>query len=620
MNHDADDLDESRRREVGKVNLFHPPRQFQAKHIATHVNLGVCDKTLSCNGNGRVPTNAGHISPDEYENEKQQQQCQQIATTYHVPQHLSSPLHIHDSLSSSAKDLDAQMSGLQSAATKTALLINGKAIRNISHRGEVVTTEEIDDDDQYSHWIFRRHVGFSSSEGRKAYLHDFSSHPPRGAINNTYRNGNYDNIHRRLQQPSSPESLLSSKEAKNLEANDDITRTHKCRAEKSELMQQLNYLRRQRWQIERSVVPTIHQHLIEWNARLCVSQHSYNNALSTSAEVRARRQWADEEIRVTSKCHVLGDMFLIWHRGPFATINGFRLGKSALTMAGHVRRNGGHDVGQPGKERGSSVLSWISSDNSGPARSNASHNTNTSATNPHAIPEKVLIQWNEINSALGQVLFLLYTLQNLSQSGISFRRHVLQPYGSASKIGIIKKQALASSSAPSSSGKHPHERRTITALAAYNNNVTIDAQHSNADPSSESTSQSSRLPGDVTWYNLYHYEENGSLLSIGYYARRNFNIALEGLLYCIAEAFIVVEDRDMALAAPYTMIIGGLIVGKDVHDKESVVVGAKTSEASVGGIPIAYDPAKGEEWTTVCKYLLTNMKWLVSFAAKHVDR
>jgi hypothetical protein len=285
-------------------------------------------------------------------------------------------------------------------------------------------------------------------------------------------------------------------------------------------------------------------------------------------------------------------------------------------MAGHVRRNNGHDVGQPGRGGGSSVLSWISSDNSRPATSSAFHNTNTSATNPHAIPDKVLIQWNEINSALGQVLFLLYTLQNLSQSGISFRSHVLQPCGSASKIGIVKKQALASSLAPSSSGKHPHERRTITALAAYNKNAHID----DADPSPESTSQSSRLPGDVTWYNLYHYEENGSLLSIGYYARRNFNSALEGLLYCIAEAFIVVEDRDMALAAPYTMIIGGLIVGKDVHDKESVVVGAKTSEASVGGIPIAYDPAKGEEWTTVCKYLLTNMKWLVSFAAKHVDR
>ena len=35
----------------------------------------------------------------------------------------------------------------------------------------------------------------------------------------------------------------------------------------------------------------------------------------------------------------MGDVFLIWHRGPFGTINGFRLGKSAVTIVGLVKKS-----------------------------------------------------------------------------------------------------------------------------------------------------------------------------------------------------------------------------------------------------------------------------------------
>jgi len=88
----------------------------------------------------------------------------------------------------------------------------------------------------------------------------------------------------------------------------------------------------------------------------------------------------------------------------------------------------------------------------------------------------------------------------------------------------------------------------------------------------------------------------------------------------------VVEKRDMALAAPYVMRVDGLIVGKDANGSIGNGGGGgqtgscKDGEASVGGLPLAYDPAAGEQWTTVCKYLLTNLKWLVAYAAKHVDR
>ena len=71
------------------------------------------------------------------------------------------------------------------------------------------------------------------------------------------------------------------------------------------------------------------------------------------------------------------------------------------------------------------------------------------------------------------------------------------------------------------------------------------------------------------------------------------------------------------------MCVGGLVVGKDVHWNGhgcgTIDGGSGSGEATVGGLPLAYDPAAGERWTTMCKYLLTNLKWLVAYAAKHVD-
>ena len=87
----------------------------------------------------------------------------------------------------------------------------------------------------------------------------------------------------------------------------------------------------------------------------------------------------------------------------------------------------------------------------------------------------------------------------------------------------------------------------------------------------------------------------------------------------------MVEKRDMALSAPYIMRVDGLVVGKDVYGNvHGVGVGSgvnhKDGEATVGGLPLAYDPVAGDQWTMVCKYLLTNLKWLIAYSAKHVDR
>lgn len=647
----SEDLDESRRHGV-PLDPHPPPHPH---HLST-VNE---NRSLT---NGWHPPNGGGGS-DEF---SLQQQQQQSPPPFHAPQHLqehqtrspiiTQPDQIHESSSTSrttAKDLDGELSGLQAAAAKTALLIHGKPKRN-SLDGDTVVEE--DDEDHSSHWIFRKHVEFSQHL-TEPILH---RPPPSRVVSHSGHdnmNGHSNNyIYQQHRSVSSPAIIEDSTLTKDSDTDDQT--------EKSKLIQQLHSLRNQRRQLQQTTQTTLHQHLHEWNLHLSSSQHSYqNNALSTLASISAKRISTEEQYQLICKWHVLGDVFFIWHRGPFGTINGFRLGKSVVTMAGLVKKchAGGGSQGQP-SSGGGGMFSWGGASETANNKTTANIsqtaqttiNTNninfnsTANNNPrnNAIaaaithPEKITIPWTEINSALGQIVFLLYTLQHVPYSGISFRKHVLQPCGSASKIGVLKKAQHHQHNQ-----QHPRssERRRITALAAYNSNndTFYDAKATKGaaatpQPSSLHHQQQKQppptpLPGDVTWYNLHHYEENGSLLSMGYYARRNFNTALEGLVFCVAEACAVVERRDMALSAPYVMCVGGLVVGKDALSQGAATDGGidggaggvkKDGEATVGGLPIAYDPVgnAGERWTLVCKYLLTNLKWLIAYAAKHVDR
>ena len=47
---------------------------------------------------------------------------------------------------------------------------------------------------------------------------------------------------------------------------------------------------------------------------------------------------------------------------------------------------------------------------------------------------------------------------------------------------------------------------------------------------------------------------------------------------------------------------------------------SSSGELGIGGLSVAYGTADPVEWTRAMKYLLTNVKWLVAYTAKHVDR
>ena len=71
-------------------------------------------------------------------------------------------------------------------------------------------------------------------------------------------------------------------------------------------------------------------------------------------------------------------------------------------------------------------------------------------------------------------------------------------------------------------------------------------------------------------------------------------MALEGLVYCIAEVCALIDGRDVALSVPHAINVGGLAVGRDAKSGDGSV--------TVGGVGMQYDPEEGERWT--CCYVI----------------
>jgi hypothetical protein len=151
----------------------------------------------------------------------------------------------------------------------------------------------------------------------------------------------------------------------------------------------------------------------------------------------------------------------------------------------------------------------------------------------------IKISWTEINAALGLVALLLCCLAEKPHCGISFL-HDIYPMGSTSKIGL---------------------RRGET----------------------------------VTVYNLCSDD------SFSIFGKRNFNIALQTLIQCVADAAQAIQRRDRTIALPHMIDF------------------TQAGDMRIGGLAVAFG-VDGVEWTRAMKYLLTDLKWLVAYSAKHVDR
>jgi beclin 1 len=246
---------------------------------------------------------------------------------------------------------------------------------------------------------------------------------------------------------------------------------------------------------------------------------------------------AYKRLEQAQKYNVTNDTFFIWHKGPFGTINGLRLGSEVPLVptdpeepvpiqTGTDRNTGTGRMGILGYSLGFSAAD-------SPPSPTPAHQTTTVMGSTEKVP------WVEINSALGLVALLLSSLERKPHSGIHFQNEII-PLGSTSRIGVRNGQSVA-------------------------------------------------------YYNLF--SDDGFQL----FGKRNFNIALNGLLRCVADAARAVQERDRTIALPHPVEI------------------PNRGDGTIGGLSISYGP-DGDRWTRAMKYLLIDLKWLIAFTTKHVDR
>jgi hypothetical protein len=337
-----------------------------------------------------------------------------------------------------------------------------------------------------------------------------------------------------------------------------------------QLRERLEQIRKRRQQLQNLVDSKIDPQLQATLHRLESLHLQRQETLDQYQSSLEHRTSVSRYLEYAQKWNVTNDCFHIWHHGPFGTINGLRLGAEAppLPVLDDIMAKVGsaHTITIPSSPNGAAAAAIKSTEP--PRRYHlfsssmaATVNNNTSPAETHAgtyKPEAPLkIPWIEINSALGQVALLLHVLEQKPHSGISYG-HEIQPMGSTSKIGISRSETAA-----------------------------------------------------VTYYNLC--SDDGFSL----FGKRNFNIALQTLLECIYTAAHAIQQRDRTIAIPHA--IQPPRAQQHLHQHQHSRANNNTSaEWTIGGLSIHYG-LDGVEWTRAMKYLLTNVKWLVAYSAKHVD-
>ncbi len=105
----------------------------------------------------------------------------------------------------------------------------------------------------------------------------------------------------------------------------------------------------------------------------------YNTLYEYSESLQMETTRVSSQLKKFMQINVINDAFFIWYNGPFATINDFRLGNLGV--------------------------------------------------------KPVVVEWTEINAALGQAVLAIYVIAN--KSGVKFTKYNLVPNGSFSKVHLL---------------------------------------------------------------------------------------------------------------------------------------------------------------------------------------
>ena len=159
----------------------------------------------------------------------------------------------------------------------------------------------------------------------------------------------------------------------------------------------------------------------------------YNSLYEYSESLQMETTRVSSQLKKFMQINVINDAFFIWYNGPFATINDFRLGNLGV--------------------------------------------------------KPVVVEWTEINAALGQAVLAIYVIAN--KSGVKFTKYNLVPNGSFSKVHLLD---------------------------------------------------------DVL--NMYSLFTDGSF---SLFPKRNFNLALTGFLQCVEDIGDHIRQADPTLSLPFSI-------------------------------------------------------------------
>jgi len=291
-------------------------------------------------------------------------------------------------------------------------------------------------------------------------------------------------------------------------------------------------------------------------------QHSVEELESILKEKRAIHEF----LELSEKWNVINDSVHIWHQGPFATIHNCRLGSEAPVVPPHasteaMRNKQHHQRKQPppSPPRGGWNLfgsSQVANDPSSPSNHPAANASNASSNGNGNNNHAGASSVPKVTwPEINAALgHVVLLVQILAQRSQVTLPHTLQPMGASSKIYL-------------------------------NGNA-----------------------NSGTLYNV-HFEESSLW---GRSNLRNFHTALNGVCDCIWQ--LAQSQTDKTVAVPHHMVydkskvhwkIGGVIL---VHQNQN------NNNQNGNG---QQNGTAGVDFTRACKYLLTNLKWLVAYSVKH---
>ena len=141
----ADDLDKSRR--YGEITDVNPTPSIRASSNGWHSDFQAEQSQVVDEPPPHAPLHLNMTQDTSHKPANQLHRIQRESSSF------------NESGSIATKELDGELSGLQAAAVKTALVVDGKVVREKPLHG-VVTFEEDDEDgkDQSYHCLFHKHV------------------------------------------------------------------------------------------------------------------------------------------------------------------------------------------------------------------------------------------------------------------------------------------------------------------------------------------------------------------------------------------------------------------------------------------------------------------------------